>query len=165
MYCSSAVRASSSAFCSIRWANLNRVTLRSAGEIRLPGHRPRRGRPGFPRALRAPGLEAGVPYVDALALGCWAAVGAQKALLSGLSWLPSLLLGVVMAVGGGVIRDLAVGQRPSIFGGNTLYATCALLASGLAVAGSLTGHTQLCAERSNHNRVSSSAESVIGPHK
>jgi uncharacterized membrane protein YeiH len=83
------------------------------------------------------------PYVDALALGCWAAVGAQVALLSGSSWLPSLLLGVVTAVGGGVIRDLAVGQRPSIFGGNTLYATCALLASGLAVAGTTTGHPQV----------------------
>jgi uncharacterized membrane protein YeiH len=54
---------------------------------------------------------------------------------SRLSWLPSLLLGVVRAVGGGVIRDLAVGQRPTIFGGNTLYAICALLVSGLAVAG------------------------------
>ena len=83
------------------------------------------------------------PYVDALALGCWAAVGAQKALLSGLSWLPSLLLGVVTAVGGGVIRDLAVGQRPTIFGGNTLYASCALLASGVAIAGTMTGHTQV----------------------
>jgi uncharacterized membrane protein YeiH len=83
------------------------------------------------------------PYVDALALGCWAAVGAQKALLSGLSWLPSPLLGVVTAVGGGVIRDPAVGRRPTIFGGNTLYATCALLASGLAVTGTITGHTQV----------------------
>ncbi|MFP5281866.1 MAG: trimeric intracellular cation channel family protein [Actinomycetes bacterium] len=82
------------------------------------------------------------PYVDALALGCWAAVGAQKALLSGLAWLPSLLLGVVTAVGGGVIRDLAVGRRPTVFGGNTLYATCALLASGVAVAGTLIGHSQ-----------------------
>jgi hypothetical protein len=36
--------------------------------------------------------------------------GSAKALLSGLSWLPSLLLGVVTAVGGGVGR---VGDRPA----------------------------------------------------
>ncbi|HEX5907446.1 MAG TPA: hypothetical protein VFY56_10555, partial [Propionibacteriaceae bacterium] len=29
------------------------------------------------------------------------------------------------------------------FGGNTLYASCALLASGLAIAGTMTGHTQV----------------------
>lgn len=73
------------------------------------------------------------PFVDALALGCWAAVGTQKALLFGLGWLPALFLGTVTAVGGGVIRDLCVGNVPTIFGGNTLYATCALVASGVMV--------------------------------
>jgi uncharacterized membrane protein YeiH len=73
------------------------------------------------------------PFVDALALGCWAAVGAQKTLLLGLGWLPAILLGTVTAVGGGVVRDLCVGRIPAIFGGNTLYATCALLASGVMV--------------------------------
>lgn len=73
------------------------------------------------------------PFVDALALGCWAAVGTQKALLFGLGWLPALFLGTVAAVGGGVIRDLCVGNVPTIFGGNTLYATCALVASGVMV--------------------------------
>lgn len=73
------------------------------------------------------------PFVDALALGCWAAVGAQKALFFGLGWLPALFLGAVTAVGGGVIRDLCVGNVPTIFGGNTLYATCALVASGVMV--------------------------------
>jgi uncharacterized membrane protein YeiH len=73
------------------------------------------------------------PFVDALALGCWAAVGAQKTLLLGLGWLPALLLGTVTAVGGGAVRDMCVGRIPTIFGGNTLYATCALLASAVMV--------------------------------
>lgn len=73
------------------------------------------------------------PFVDALALGCWAAAGAQKALLVGLWWLPAILLGTVTAVGGGVVRDLCVGRVPTVFGGNTLYATCALLASAVMV--------------------------------
>ena len=33
------------------------------------------------------------PVVDALALGCWAAAGAQKTLTVGLGWLPAVLLG------------------------------------------------------------------------
>ena len=74
------------------------------------------------------------PFVDALALGCWAAAGAQKTLLSGLGWLPAVLLGTVTAVGGGAIRDIALSRVPAIFGGNTLYATCALIASGVMVA-------------------------------
>jgi uncharacterized membrane protein YeiH len=73
------------------------------------------------------------PYVDALALGCWAAAGAQKTLSFGLGWLPAILLGTVTAVGGGAIRDIAVGSIPTIFGGNTLYATCAVIASGTLV--------------------------------
>ena len=43
------------------------------------------------------------PFVDALALGCWAAVGAQKTLMLGLGWLPAILLGTVTAVGGGAV--------------------------------------------------------------
>jgi uncharacterized membrane protein YeiH len=70
------------------------------------------------------------PLIDALALGCWAAAGAQKTLAVGLGWLPALLLGTVTAVGGGVVRDIVMQRIPGIFGGNTLYATCALAASG-----------------------------------
>jgi uncharacterized membrane protein YeiH len=67
--------------------------------------------------------------IDALAVGCWAAVGAQKALAAGLGWLPAILLGVITAVGGGMVRDLFLLRVPAIFGGNTLYATSALVAS------------------------------------
>lgn len=65
---------------------------------------------------------------DALVLGCWAATGATKALTSGLGPLPAVLLGVTTAVGGGMIRDIVVGRVPTIFGGNTLYATSAVFA-------------------------------------
>ena len=66
---------------------------------------------------------------DALAVGCWAAVGVQKALDAGLGWLPAILLGMITAVGGGMVRDIMLLKVPTIFGGNTLYATSALLAS------------------------------------
>jgi len=87
------------------------------------------------------------PVVDALALGCWAAAGAQRTLDAGLGWLPAVLLGTITAVGGGAIRDIVLRRIPTVLGGNTLYATCAAAASGALVllyqqgypvAGSLT---------------------------
>ncbi|HET6877312.1 MAG TPA: TRIC cation channel family protein [Jatrophihabitans sp.] len=78
--------------------------------------------------------DRGFPVVDALALGCWASVGSQKALAVGLGWLPSVLLGTITAVGGGMVGDVVLRRIPGIFGGNTLYATSALLASGVMVA-------------------------------
>ena len=97
----------------------------------------------LPVALRAPRLRCvrrestrvmrlGT-LIDALALGCWAAVGSQKTLLFGFGWLPAVLLGAVTAVGGGAVRDVIVGQMPTIFGGNTLYATCAIAAGAVMV--------------------------------
>ncbi len=88
------------------------------------------------------------PYIDALALGTWAAVGAQKALNAGLGWLPAMLLGVVTAVGGGAVRDIALREVPTILGGNTLYATCALVGSAVVVLPIWAGRSEwgmLCA--------------------
>ncbi len=67
--------------------------------------------------------------LDVTALGLWAATGTAKSLSYGLDLLPSLLLGVLSAVGGGAIRDLLVGRIPTIFQGGPLYATSALLTS------------------------------------
>ena len=73
------------------------------------------------------------PVVDAIALGSWAAAGAQKTLALGLGWLPALLLGTITAVGGGFVRDIVLRRVPMILGPNPLYATCALVASGVMV--------------------------------
>src|SRR4051794_34696881 len=35
------------------------------------------------------------PFLEAVALGCWAAAGAQKTLGAGLGWLPAILLGTI----------------------------------------------------------------------
>jgi uncharacterized membrane protein YeiH len=80
------------------------------------------------------------PFVDALAIGCWAAVGAQKTLAFGLGWLPAVLLGTITAVGGGMVRDVVLRRIPAIFGGTTLYATSALVASGVMVLLYRLGH-------------------------
>lgn len=80
------------------------------------------------------------PVVDALALGCWASVGAQKTLDVGLGWVPAVLLGTITAVGGGALRDVVLRRVPGILGGNTLYATSAAAASAAQVLLSLQGH-------------------------
>lgn len=66
---------------------------------------------------------------DVLALGCWAATGTLKSYAVGLGWLPCLLIGVLTAVGGGIVRDVLVARVPAVFGGNPLYATVALVGS------------------------------------
>ena len=70
---------------------------------------------------------------DGIVLGVWAVTGTIKALNAGLLWPSAMLLGMITAVGGGMIRDITIGVVPAIFGGNTLYATSALLGSGMMV--------------------------------
>lgn len=65
------------------------------------------------------------PWVDAIALGTWAVVGTQKALLHDIHWLPAILLGVLTACGGGVVRDMMLGNVPTILQRSELYATAA----------------------------------------
>ena len=66
---------------------------------------------------------------DVLALGCWSATGTIKAAALGLEVVPSIMLGVITAVGGGMLRDVLVGRTPAVFGGNTLYASLAVVGS------------------------------------
>ena len=80
------------------------------------------------------------PVIDALALGTWAAAGAQKTLAVGLGWLPAILLGTITAVGGGAVRDVVLRRVPGVLGGNTLYATCAIAGSGVLVVLSTHDH-------------------------
>jgi uncharacterized membrane protein YeiH len=71
---------------------------------------------------------------DVLALGCWSATGTIKAASLGLQPVSSIMLGVITAVGGGMLRDVLVGRTPAVFGGNTLYASLAVVGSIEALA-------------------------------
>ncbi|MEI6663229.1 MAG: TRIC cation channel family protein [Actinomycetes bacterium] len=65
--------------------------------------------------------------LDAAALGLYGITGANKALSNGLGVAPALLVGMIAAIGGGALRDVATAQPPSIFKrGGQLYATAAL---------------------------------------
>ncbi|MHB1341872.1 MAG: trimeric intracellular cation channel family protein [Coriobacteriia bacterium] len=80
------------------------------------------------RKMRVPFL-----YLDALSLGLFAVVGADKALSAGLNVVPAVLLGVVTSVGGGMIRDVLCNETPQIMRPGTLSATAAVLGSSLYV--------------------------------
>lgn len=67
-----------------------------------------------------------ISIFDALGLGVYAVVGAQKALQAGLPLLSAVLVGGVNAVGGGLLRDVLVREEPFVFRPGELYALAAL---------------------------------------
>jgi uncharacterized membrane protein YeiH len=69
--------------------------------------------------------------VDALALGLFTVAGSTRAMNAGLGFLPSLMLGVTTAVGGGSLRDLFSGRSPAIFQEGELYALVSTISAGI----------------------------------
>ncbi len=71
--------------------------------------------------------------LDAAGLSLFAIAGAEKSLDVGLGPLTAVLMGGVTGVGGGVIRDLLLGQVPRILTSD-IYATAALFGAAILVA-------------------------------
>ena len=67
-----------------------------------------------------------IAVVDALGLGAYAAFGVQKSLLAGLPPPAAIIVGVVNAVGGGVLRDLLTREEPLVFKPGQFYLLTAL---------------------------------------
>ena len=65
-------------------------------------------------------------YVDAIAIGVYGVVGADKALVAGIPWTGTVLVGLCNAVGGGLMRDILTREEPLIFKPGQLYALAAL---------------------------------------
>jgi len=81
-----------------------------------------------------------VNVFDAAGLGLFCVTGALKALAFGLGPVPAALMGLLTAVGGGVLRDLLAGRVPVVLRGE-LYATPALVGASIAVIGVKAGLT------------------------
>jgi uncharacterized membrane protein YeiH len=79
------------------------------------------------RRLRQPVL-----FFDAIGLGLFAVAGAQKVLSLGHGAEPAILLGIVSAVGGGVMRDVVLSRLPAILD-REIYASAALAGTGTQV--------------------------------
>ena len=67
-----------------------------------------------------------IVVIDALGLGAYAAFGVQKSLLAGLAPPAAILVGLVNAVGGGVLRDLITREEPLVFKPGQFYLLTAL---------------------------------------
>lgn len=76
--------------------------------------------------------ERAIEVADAFGLSLFCVVGALKAVEYGLGPLPAALLGMITAIGGGMMRDVLVGRVPVVFRGE-LYATPALAGAAIAV--------------------------------
>jgi len=74
-------------------------------------------------------LTRAVRLCDAAGLGLFAVAGTAKALDAGLGPVPACLLGVLTGVGGGLLRDLFLGEIPLILRKGELYAVTALAGS------------------------------------
>lgn len=77
-------------------------------------------------------LETSITVFDAMGLSVFAVIGTSKAADFGLGIGPTLLLGVVTAVGGGTIRDVLIGQIPTVLR-SELYAIPALVAAAITL--------------------------------
>jgi uncharacterized membrane protein YeiH len=83
-----------------------------------------------------------ITVLDAAGLGLFAVTGASKALDLGLGAAPAVILGAVTGVGGGTLRDVLLGQIPSVLQ-RGLYAIPALTAAVITVAAIRAGIYEL----------------------
>ena len=77
-----------------------------------------------------------VLLLDAVGLGLFAVTGASHALSHGIAPVMAALLGMLTAIGGGVVRDVLSGQVPVVLR-EEIYASAALLGAGVVVIGEL----------------------------
>jgi uncharacterized membrane protein YeiH len=80
-------------------------------------------------------MERYVNVADAIGLGIFAVAGALKAADYGLGPVPSILLGGLTAIGGGIMRDLLAARVPVILRKGELYAIPAVAGAAIAVVG------------------------------
>lgn len=74
-----------------------------------------------------------IVVLDSVAMSLFAVAGTYKALLFGTSELVAVLIGVIAAVGGGVLRDVVCRVTPQIFSGGPLYATATAVGATIFV--------------------------------
>ena len=78
--------------------------------------------------------ERAMQWPDALGLGLFAASGTQIALDAQMPGLIAVLMGVMTAVFGGVLRDIVCNEIPSAFRDHRPYAVCAFVGGWVVVA-------------------------------
>ena len=91
------------------------------------------------RARHLAPTERAMQWPDAIGLALFNASGLQIALAAGLPALPAVLMGVVTATFGGVLRDIVCNEIPHAFSDHRPYAVCAFAGGWLGVAAAGAG--------------------------
>jgi len=81
-------------------------------------------------------MKSPVQIFDALGLGLFAIAGAGKAIAFHLGPGAAVLMGVLTAIGGGMVRDVLVSEVPVVFTAE-LYAVAALAGAAVVVVGNI----------------------------
>jgi len=92
------------------------------------------GAMAFMRARHFEPTERAMQWPDAIGLGLFSAGGTQLALAQELPAIVAVLMGVVTAVFGGVLRDIVCNEIPSAFRDHRPYAVCAFVGGWVLVA-------------------------------
>lgn len=79
-------------------------------------------------------LKNPVQIFDAIGLGLFTIIGVEKAFLFGIGPVGAIILGMLTALGGGVVRDILLARLPSVLRGE-IYAIAAFIGASIAVAG------------------------------
>jgi uncharacterized membrane protein YeiH len=79
-------------------------------------------------------MRSAITAIDAIALGLFSVIGAQSALAAQLPVSSAIMLGTITGIGGGVLRDVLVGDvPPRTLRRGAPYASASLVGSGLYV--------------------------------
>lgn len=65
-------------------------------------------------------------WVDMISVGLFVVAGTSKAVAYGLHVSATILMGTITGVGGGMLRDVFLGEVPQVFRRSNLYALCAV---------------------------------------
>lgn len=87
----------------------------------------------FMRARHLEPTERAMQWPDALGLGLFTAVGTQIAVESAMPAVVAVILGVVTAVFGGVLRDVVCNEIPRAFSDHRPYAICSFVGGWVMV--------------------------------
>jgi len=83
--------------------------------------------------------ERAMQWPDALGLGLFAASGTQIALGAGMPAIVAVLMGVMTATFGGVLRDIVCNRVPAAFSDHRPYAVCAFAGAWVVVGADALG--------------------------
>lgn len=86
-------------------------------------------------------LEPAIYVVDSLLIGVWVVIGAQKAIMLGMSTSAAVFLGTTTAIGGGLLRDVLCRETPTALMPGQWVAGAAIVAALIYV--SLDGWTSM----------------------